>query len=220
MQTGIIGGTGPEGRGLAARLAAAGVHVLVGSRDLERARAAVDKIASAGTLPDARLLEPATNDAVVDRCDVIFLAVAFAGVDEVAAQYAERWREGVVLVDMTVPLSFADGQPVFHELPEGSSAERLRAILPARVRLAATLKTIPAYVLGRVNVPLDCDEFIAADSAAARDAATAALSIPGLRLIDAGPLDAARALERMTLLCVGINKRYKVRTARFRVVGL
>lgn len=221
MQTGIIGGTGPEGRGLAARLAAAGLAVRVGSRELERARAAVQAVASDAVAIESRLLEPAINDAVVDGCEVIFLAVAFAGLDDLLREYSGRWRAGTTVVDMTVPLSFENGAAVFHELPEGSSAEHVRAALPDHVGLAATLKTIPAWVLGRIEIPLECDEFIAADSRRSRDAAAAVLDrVPGLRLVDAGALDSARALERMTLLCVRLNKRYKVRTARFRVVGV
>ena len=36
----FLGGTGPEGKGLAMRLALAGEAVIIGSRDAERARAA------------------------------------------------------------------------------------------------------------------------------------------------------------------------------------
>jgi NADPH-dependent F420 reductase len=218
MQTGIIGGTGPEGRGLAVRLAAAGIPLLLGSRAIERSRNAVERIRAAGaTLP----LEPATNDAIVERSRLIFLAVPFAAALELISSYEKRFTPGTVLVDLTVPMRFVNGVPVFDDVPEGSAAERLRARLPPEIRLAAALKTIPATVLERLDIAIDCDEFVCGDSNEARDATTNVLGrIPGLRLLDAGDLTAARALERMTWLAVGINKRYRVRTARFRVVGV
>lgn len=215
MQIGIIGGTGAEGRGLAARLAAASVPALLGSRDRTRAEEAIDRINGAAWI------QAATNDAIVDTCDVVFLTVPFASVGEFLAEHGPRFRDGAVVIDVTVPLKFVDGAPVFEEIAEGSATELVRSRLPDTVRVAGSLKTIPASVLLKVDMPLDCDEFVCGDSPAATSAAKDVIGrIPGLRPIDAGGLDAARALERMTLLAVGINKRYKVRTARFRVIGV
>jgi predicted dinucleotide-binding enzyme len=87
--------------------------------------------------------------------------------------------------------------------------------------MAAALKTIPAGVLGALDVPLDCDDFVCGDSADARSAAMNVLSeIPTLRPLDAGGLESARTIERMTALAIVMNKRYKVRNARFRMVGV
>jgi hypothetical protein len=218
MQIGIIGGTGAEGRGLAARLAAAGVATLVGSREVDRAREAVERIRATD---EALPVEAATNDSVVERSEVIFLAVPFAGASAIADTYRDRFRAGTVLVDLTVPLTFSGGVPALIDVAEGSAAEHLRTRLRADVRLAVALKTIPAAVLGRADTPLDCDEFVCGDSAEARTATMDVLGrIPGLRLLDVGGLESARALERMTLLAVAINKQYRVRGARFRIVGL
>jgi NADPH-dependent F420 reductase len=218
MHIGIIGGTGAEGRGLATRLAAAGVHTLVGSRDLDRAREVVTGLANQNrSLP----LEAATNESVIDTCDVTFLAVPFARAADVVASHRAAFRPGALVVDLTVPVSFPEGRPVMESLPEGSAAEHLRARLPAEVKLAATLKTIPAAVLTRIDTPLDCDEFVCGDSPEARTTTIEVLGrIPGLRLVDVGGLETAGILERMTLLAIAINKRYRVRTARFRVVGV
>jgi NADPH-dependent F420 reductase len=218
MHIGIIGGTGPEGRGLAARLASAGLEILLGSRDAGRARDAVERIRSA----DAHLpIQAATNDSVVESSGMIFLAVPFTHAAGAVESYRHRWRPGTVIVDLTVPLTFVQGVPTYVDVSEGSAAEHLRARLPPGVRVAAALKTIPAWVLERLDIPLDCDEFVCGDSPEARAAATEVLGrIPALRLLDAGGLESARALERMTLLLIGINKRYRVRTGRFRVVGV
>ncbi|HSC28614.1 MAG TPA: NADPH-dependent F420 reductase [Vicinamibacterales bacterium] len=218
MQIGIIGGTGAEGRGVAARLAAAGVAVLLGSRQIEKAQDAAGRLRAVG---GGGRIEAGTNDDVLGASDLIFLAVPFQNAAQLIAGQAGKFRPGTVVVDLTVPLGFSGGRPSIVELPEGSASEHLRARLPASVRLAASLKTVPAAVLGRLDEVLDCDEFVCADSAEARSAAADVLTrIAGLRLIDAGGLDAARAIERMTLLAVGLNKRYRVRGARFRVVGV
>jgi NADPH-dependent F420 reductase len=218
MQLGIIGGTGTEGRGIAMRLAAAGVPVILGSRSLDRAASAVAAIlASAGTLP----IEAATNGDAIERADVVVLSVPFECVGAVLDAHRFRFRQASLVIDVTVPLVFAGGTPSLAPVAEGSAAEFVRARLAGAVRLAATFKTIPASTLGRLDAPLDCDEFVCGDSIEARDAAVALLArIPTLRPLDAGGLDAARTLERMTALAITLNKRYKARAARFRVVGL
>lgn len=218
MQTGIIGGTGAEGRGIAARLAAAGVSVLVGSRQLDRARETVHALcAGHASLP----LTPATNREIVDRSDVIFLAVPFDRAGDILAEHRSRFRPATRVVDVTVPLAFRDGAPIVIDLPEGSASEFIRARLPDEVQLAGALKTVPASALAQLDAPLDCDDFVCGDSAAVREATIALLQrIPTLRPIDAGGLEAARAIERMTALAIAINRRYKARASRFRIVGL
>jgi NADPH-dependent F420 reductase len=215
MQTGIIGGTGHEGRGLAVRLASAGVPVLVGSRQIERAQETVGALG--GSLP----LEAATNDRIAGECEVVFLAVPFAGVADLLDAYRTRLRPGALVIDLTVPLTFDRGVPAIADVAEGSATELVRAHLRADVRLAAAFKTIPASALSKLETPLDCDEFVCADTPeVCAETIDLLARIPSLRLLDAGGLQAARLIERMTALAIVLNKRYKVRGARFRVVGL
>lgn len=214
----IIGGTGAEGRGLAFRFASAGVRVVIGSRASDRSREAVEGLrATHGELP----LEAADNGAAVAACDVAILAVPFAHAVDTIAAIRGRFRPGSLLIDVTVPVTFEGGAPRLIETPEGSAAERVRAHLPPEVALAAAFKTIPASRLARAGAPLDCDEFVCGDSPESRARAMELLRLlPALRPIDAGPLTTARTIERMTLLAIEINRRYKVHDARFRVVGL
>jgi len=214
MHAGIIGGTGHEGRGVAARLAAAGVPVLVGSRQLERAQQTVEALGGVG-------LEAATNDRIASDCDVIFLAVPFDGVAALLDAYRERFQPGALVIDLIVPLTFEGGVPGIAEVAEGSATEFVRARLPPEVRLAAAFKTIPASALAKLETPLDCDEFVCGDSPEVCAAVIGLLGhIPSLRLLDAGGLRSARLIERMTALAIVLNKRYKVRGARFKVAGL
>lgn len=216
MHAGIIGGTGHEGRGVAARLASAGVPVLVGSRQIERAQETVAALGGA-SLP----LEAATNEQIASTCDIVFLAVPFTGIAELLETFRTRFRPGALVIDLTVPLTFERGVPAIVDVAEGSATEFIRPRLPAGVRLAAAFKTIPASALAKTETPLDCDEFVCGDSPEVCAAAIDLLSrIPSLRLLDAGGLQSARLIERMTALAILLNKRYKARGARFKVIGI
>jgi NADPH-dependent F420 reductase len=212
----ILGGTGQQGRGLAQRLAHVGLNVLVGSRDPDRARAAV-----AGWARPDLPIKVADNASAVDGAELMILAVPFPSVDELLRELRPHFNDGALVIDVTVPVTFAGGKMAMLEVVEGSATEHVRARLPAAVRLAAAFKTVPAHLLGATADPLDCDEFICGDSDGARSEAAALVHLlPGLRAIDVGPLSRARSIEHLTALAVAINRRHKVHDARFRVVGL
>jgi hypothetical protein len=191
--------------------------VTIGSRSIERASETVDQLVRH---VGRRRLKAGNNAAVVDSCDVLFLAVPFAYACATVKKHAARFRRGSLLIDVTVPVIFVGRTPQLTEVPEGSASEQIRRWLPSRVQLAAAFKTVPAGLLSG-DQPLDCDEFVCGDSPEARSRTSQILLlIPGLRPIDAGPLEAARTIERMAMLAIAINRRYKIRDARFRVVGV
>jgi len=212
----ILGGTGQQGRGLAQRLARAGHRVIVASRDPLRARDAV------ASWPDAaRTIDVDDYGGAVSRADVTIVAVPFASAADILAGVRERFGAGSVVIDVTVPVMFAGGRMTTIDVPEGSAAEHVRAHVPDGVHVAGTFKTIPAHLLGEIDRPLDCDEFVCGDSDVARDRAIALVqALPGLRPVDVGPLARARSIEQLTALAIAINRRHKIHDARFRVVGL
>jgi NADPH-dependent F420 reductase len=212
----VLGGTGQQGSGLAQRLALAGFHVIVGSRDEARAAAIV-----AGWPPDARPTTTAVYDRAIAAADVIVLAVPFGSVHSLLDEHHPHFKPDALVVDVTVPVTVAAGAVTLADVPEGSAAEHVRARLPPHARVAATFKTVPAHLLGDTARPLDCDEFVCGDSAEARSqAALLVQAIHGLRPIDVGPLARARSIEQLTILAIAINRRHKVHDARFRVVGV
>jgi NADPH-dependent F420 reductase len=212
----ILGGTGQQGRALAQRFQHAGLHVIVGSRDPDRARAAV----SAWTVA-APAVEVADNATAVARADVTLLAVPFTFVDPLLEELRPHFKAGSLVIDLIVPVTFAGGKMAMVEIAEGSAAEHVRARLPASVRLACAFKTIPAHLLGTGSQPLDCDEFVCGDSDEARAEAAALVALlPGVRAVDVGALSRARSIEHLTALAIAINRRHKIHDARFRVVGL
>jgi 8-hydroxy-5-deazaflavin:NADPH oxidoreductase len=211
----ILGGSGQQGRGLAQRLARAGVHVLIGSRDPERAKEAV-----AGW-PAGAAIDVVSNATAVERSTIVVLAVPFGSVDALLGEMAPRFIADAIAIDVTVPVTFAGGRMAMLEVAEGSASEHIRTRLPAGVALAAAFKTIPAHLLGNVEASLDCDEFVCGDTDAARARAVQLVELlPGLRAIDVGPLSRARSIEHLTALAIAINRRHKIHDARFRIVGL
>jgi 8-hydroxy-5-deazaflavin:NADPH oxidoreductase len=212
----ILGGTGQQGRGLAQRLAHAGLNVLVGSRDPDQARAAV-----AGWARTEVPIKVADNASAVEGANLVILAVPFTGLDELLRTLQPHFEDGALVIDVTVPVTFAGGKMAMLEVAEGSAAEHVRARLPPAARLAGAFKTVPAHLLGATADPLDCDEFVCGDSDSARSETAALVNLlPGLRAIDVGPLSRARSIEQLTALAIAINRRHKIHDARFRIVGL
>jgi NADPH-dependent F420 reductase len=201
---------------LAQRFAHAGMNVLVGSRDQDRARAVVAAWPRTGPP-----IEVADNASAVAGASLTILAVPFPSVDELLRELQPSFSDGALVIDVTVPVTFAGGKMAMLEVAEGSAAEHIRARLSPGVRLAAAFKTVPAHLLGATADSLDCDEFVCGDSDGARSEAAALVSLlPGLRPIDVGPLSRARSIEHLTALAIAINRRHKVHDARFRIVGL
>lgn len=214
----ILGGTGQQGRGLAQRLAHAGVDVVLGSRDPVRA---LETVAGWTRPPGAEPIDVADNAAAVARARVVVLAVPFTSVDVTLHDVQAHFADGTLVVDLTVPVTFTGGKMAIVDVPEGSAGEHVRALLPPAVRLACAFKTLPAHLLGAGLEPLDCDEFVCGDSDEARQEAAALVALlPGLRPVDVGPLSRARSIEHLTVLAIAINRRHKIHDARFRVVGL
>lgn len=222
MPIGILAGTGLEGSGLALRLGQAGFPVVVGSRlanrAIEKAKQLTGDLAKAGF---PTVISGAANSELASNSDLMLLTAPFEHAADLLKSCQSTMTPGSVLVDATVPLVFQAGRVELRELKVGSGSEYLRQFLPESCELVAAFKTIPAHVLVDIDRPLDCDLFVCSDSQQAKSRVIEIASrIPGLRPLDAGSLRQAQTLERMTALAVEINRRYKVKSARFRVIGV
>ena len=221
LRVGLIGGTGEEGRGLALRWAIAGARVSIGSRSLERAKAVADELNQLLGSRGAQTLAHGENRRVIAESDLALLTVPFAHAASTLETHRQDFCDGSILIDITVPVSFEQGRVRYVELPEGSASEHLKTRLPENIPLVAAFKTEPAHLLAEIDEALDCDSFVAGDSKEAKARVIEAITfIDGLRAVDAGTLYSARTLERMTVLAIGINRRHKIKTARYRVIGL
>jgi 8-hydroxy-5-deazaflavin:NADPH oxidoreductase len=216
----VIGGTGPEGSGLALRWARAGESVVIGSRDAERAKAAAAQVAeSAGLLGS---IEGVENVVAVKMCDIVVLTVPFSGQAELLKQLKPAFRQGTVLIDATVPLAAAVGGRPTRVLGvwQGSAAEQAQEIVGKHVTVAAAFHSLSSTVLAG-DGDVDCDVIVCSDDDRARQVASElAIKIPGVRAIDGGKLENARIVESMTALLITLNIRYKVHGSGWRVTGL
>ena len=216
----IVGGTGPEGSGLALRWARAGESVIIGSRDAERARTTAAQIAEkAGPLAS---VEGVDNLTAVKMCDVVVLTVPFAGQAELLKQLKPSFRGGTVLIDATVPLATAVGGRPTRLLGvwQGSAAEQAQEVVGKNVSVAAAFHSLSSTVLDSEE-DVDCDVIVCSDDDQARQIASElATKIPGVRAIDGGKLENARIVEAMTALLITLNIRHKVHGAGWRVTGL
>jgi 8-hydroxy-5-deazaflavin:NADPH oxidoreductase len=216
----IVGGTGPEGSGLAMRWARAGESIIIGSRDAERARAAAARIA--GAIGPLASMESADNATAVKMCDVVVLTVPFAGQADLLKQLKPSFRPGTVLIDATVPLAAAVGGRPTRVLGvwQGSAAEQAAEVVGKNVTVAAAFHSLSATVLNN-DQPVECDVIVCSDDDRARQVASElAAKIPGVRAIDGGKLENARIVEAMTALLITLNIRHKVHGAGWRVTGL
>jgi hypothetical protein len=215
---GIIGGTGPEGSGLAARWAAAGEHIVIGSREAIRAQETA-KLLRAGS---AAKIEGTENAAAVEQCEIVVLTVPFSGHAALLKQLKPHWKPGQILIDTTVPLAAAVGGAPSRMLSvwQGSAAQQTRELVPASVAVAAAFHNLSAELLAKEG-PVDCDILVCSDDdEAKRVASELAAKIPGARALNGGKLENARIVESITALLIGLNVRYKVHTAGVRFTGL
>lgn len=218
MQIGFLGGTGIEARGLALRLATAGASVALGSRTPERARNTARELKE---LFGPARLEGMDNRDMLSSCEMVLLTVPASEALNAVRTYGSLFKPHHVLIDVTVPLVMRAGYPECLEQEGLSNAEIIARALPADVPLVAAFKTIPAAILADPDSLLNCDDFVCGDSDEAKAKVLAVASlIPALRALDAGPLRAARTLERMAALAVALNRKYRKKGARFRLEGV
>jgi NADPH-dependent F420 reductase len=211
----FIGGTGPEGKGLAYRLALAGHPVLIGSRRRERAEQAAAEIRSRA--PNAQA-GGALNAQAVRPADIVFITVPFEAQRDTLASLVDDIGDKLV-VSTTVPLVFEKGRVGTVPVPEGSAAQQAQALLP-EARVVGAFQNLSANTLLEADEPLDIDVVVCADDAhAKRQVMALAEEIPGLRAVDGGPLANSRYVEDLTALLLNINRRYKAH-ASVRIVGI
>lgn len=211
----VLGGTGKEGSGLAARWAAAGYEVVIGGRDAGKAEAAAAELAAA--IPGANV-RGADNAAAAAAGEIVVLTVPYAA-QQATALAVKDALAGKILVDVTVPLVPPKVNRV--QLPQGGSAAMaLQAALGEGVRVVSAFQNISAHHLHDLDHELDCDVLVAGDDIAAREAVIALAEAAKLRGFHAGPLCNSVVAEALTSVLISINQRYKVPSAGIRITGL
>ena len=203
----VLGGTGPQGRGLVRRWATAGVATVIGSRDAGRAADVAGELADA-TGGDVRGL--ANADAAAAG-DVVVVAVPYDGHRELLASLRTELA-GKVVVDCVNPLGFDKQGGYVLDVPDGSAAQEAAALLPDSVVVAA-FHHVSAVILNDPEIASVDTDVLVLGEGEDRDATdlVRALAdvIPGVRGIYAGRLRNAHQVEALTANLIAVNRRYR-----------
>ncbi|MGC9667202.1 NADPH-dependent F420 reductase [Planosporangium sp. 12N6] len=208
LTVGILGGTGPQGRGLAYRFARAGQQVRIGSRSTERGAQAAAEIAGMPGVVSGNHVTGGDN-AYACGADVVIVAVPWEGHDDLLTSLAGALA-GKIVVDCVNPLGFDKQGPYVLPVPEGSAAQQAEALLPES-RVCAAFHHVSAVLLSDPEVPaMDLDVLVLGDDRGAVAVVQAlAGRIDGMRGLHAGRLRNAGQIEGLTANLIAMNRRYK-----------
>ena len=200
---GIVGGTGPAGRGVAIRLASAGHVVTLGSRDESRAREVASTLVARGN----GLVKGASNDEAANA-DLVVIATPWDSAVATATALREPLA-GKVVISMVNALA-REGREVVPLYPSRGSMTAQLAFVLARSKVVGAFHHLPAAQMEDLDSGLDADVVIVGDDPSARDEVAALVNeMPGLRAVVAGSLSLASAVEAFTAVCISINIRHK-----------
>lgn len=201
----ILGGTGPQGRGLARRWAGAGIRVVIGSRSAERAEAAAAELAAA----TGGSVTGADNATAARHGDLVAVVVPYDGHRDLLAGLRNELA-GKIVIDCVNPLGFDKQGAYALPVPEGSAAQEAAAVLPEST-VVAGFHHLSAVLLEDAELPsIDSDVLVLGDDRAATDLVQAlASAIPGINGVYGGRLRNAHQVEALTANLISVNRRYR-----------
>lgn len=199
----IIGGTGPQGKGVALRFALAGVDVVIGSRNGERAAEAAEELQQ--KLPDGSgRITGTDNISATEKAEkLVILAVPFCA-HNATLESLKSSLQNKILVDIVVPL--AEGNPKAVTMPaEGSATEAAQALLGEDIPVVGALHNVSAFTLNKLDQNINCDILVCGNSLEAKNTVMEALKLIGVTAYNAGPADSARCIEAITPILIRLN---------------
>jgi 8-hydroxy-5-deazaflavin:NADPH oxidoreductase len=201
----ILGGTGPQGRGLARRFAVAGLRVVLGSRTADRAGEAAAELVSA----TGGSVSGASNAEAAAAGDIVLVVVPWDGHAELLTSLKAELA-GKVVVDCVNPLGFDKQGAYALSVPEGSATQQAAAIL-TESRVVGAFHNVSAVLLDDPSVAsVDTDVLVLGDDRDATDAVQAlADTVPGMRGVYGGRIRNAHQVEALTANLISVNRRYK-----------
>ncbi|MDP4021996.1 NADPH-dependent F420 reductase [Methylobacterium sp. NEAU 140] len=210
MHVAILGGTGPQGQGLALRLAMAGVETTLGSRHADRAAETASGLNEklGGKPGSARIAGSDNAGAIRAAGRFVFLAVPYDAHHDTLTGLRPQ-LEGKILVDLAVPL--APGNPRAMSMPpEGSATEAAQAILGEAIPVVGALHNVSAWSLARLDDKINCDILVVGNSVDAKAEVIDLIERLGVNAYDAGPAESARCVEAVTSILIRLNISKKV----------
>ncbi|MET9407869.1 NAD(P)-binding domain-containing protein [Streptomyces sp. NPDC002935] len=185
-------GTGDVGRALAGKLVELGHEVCLGSRTKDNA-AAVEWAdgagpgASHGTFADAAAFGEVVVNAVGGRVALDVLRSA-----------GEDHLDGKVLLDVSNPMAFEEGEMRLSPVESDSVGEQIQRAFP-QARVVKSLNTVNCHLMvDPARVPGEHQIFVSGDDESAKEQVTGLLGEfgwPVHRVVDLGGIRTARAVE-------------------------
>ncbi len=216
MKLAFVGGTGPEGLGIAMRMARAGHQVAIGSRSTERGEEGAAKVREA--VPGAQATGGANADVVADA-DVVFLTFPYSG-QQATLEALAGVLAGKLVCNVVAPLEFQQGVgAVALNVPGNSALQESMAQLP-NSRVVSAFQNMSAEELQHLDHPINADVLVCGRDAEAKQVVMGLASqIEGVRGIDAGGPSQSRYVEMLTSLLINLNRKHKTQTS-IRIVGI
>lgn len=216
MKLAFVGGTGPEGLGLAMRFARAGHEIAVGSRSTERGVEGAGKVLEA--VPAAKVTG-GSNAEVAAAADVVFLTFPYSG-QQPTLEALGAALDGKIVCNVVAPLEFQQGVgAVALNVPGSSALQEAIAQLP-NARVVSAFQNMSAEELQHLDHPIEADVLVCGRDAEAKQVVIGlANEIAGCRGIDAGGPSQSRYVEMLTSLLINLNRKHKTQTS-IRISGL
>ena len=213
MKIGFLGGTGPEGKGLALRFAMAGHEIYIGSRDVTKSKEVSSELIGKleTILPEAPKIHGETNKNSCLYSEIIFITVPYNAQYQLITDLKSEINEQII-VNTVVPMSFENGKPSIIDVKEGSAAQQVQTLIP-NTRVISAFHNVSAVELSKPNAIIEGDVVICGEDKEAKEIImNLTKTIKNLRPIDGGDLTNSSIVENITVLLLSINKRYKTRT--------
>ncbi|MCJ8297485.1 MAG: NADPH-dependent F420 reductase [Pseudomonadales bacterium] len=208
MKIAILGGTGPQGKGLALRFARAGVDVIIGSRDSQRAMDIAQQLNQQIAGAKGQISGGDNLQAIDSAGEMVILAVPYSAHNN-TLEAIKPALAGKILIDIVVPL--AEGDPKAVQMPiEGSATEAAQAILGAEIPVVGALHNVSAATLNKLDQPINCDILVCGNSLEAKNSVIELLQHLSVTAYNVGPAVNARCVEAITPMLIRLNISKKV----------
>lgn len=216
MKIGIIGGTGPQGKGIAMRFALNGIEIIIGSRSKERAETISKEL---NLLINGSNITGMSNSDVIKSSEILFLTIPFETVNDTLIPLIDDIKEYCkIFVDVTVPMHHEKGKGmVYVQIPEGNMSKSIQKLVDP-VPVVAAFKTIGSHALLDIKNPLERDTFVLGSKENRESIIEIISNIKTLRPINAGPLREVETVERLVPFLINVNRRYKIKDSGLKVV--
>jgi NADPH-dependent F420 reductase len=203
MKIAIVGGTGPQGQGLALRFACAGIEVVLGSRDSSRSVSIVNELNKKTPTGAMKILGMDNSQAIAAADELVILAVPWTAHNDTLKEI-KTLLVNKILIDIVVPLSADDPKKV--DMPiEGSATEAAQVILGDSIPVIGALHNVSATTLNNLDWEINCDILVCGDSLDARKKVIELIKKIGVEAYNVGDSKSARCVEAITPILIRLN---------------